>query len=326
MTFESIIGQDRAIRLITRMLGSDRLPHALLFTGIDGVGRQTTAKALAMAVNCLKGAGTSACTVCQSCKKLLSGNHPDVLILKPAGAFIKIDQVRSLRRDLRFAPLEKGRRFIIINDAQTMNTEAANAILKILEEPPNNTHIILTATQTTDLLPTVVSRCCQIAFAPIPVEKIAERLVAEQGLDCDVATALAILAKGSLGRALSADSERWAVWRRRLLEQLSSFPTRSIHPLFAFAEALARDKNRLEDGLDTIVVWFRDVLMYKLYPEKILNRDFMTDIERASKRTPVNALFKKITTVCATRRAIQRNVNPRLALEVMMLRLYSNNQ
>jgi DNA polymerase-3 subunit delta' len=176
MTFQSIIGQERAIRLLSRMLHNDRLVHALVFTGIDGIGRQTTAKALAMAVNCANRVDVSACNACRSCQKVISGNHPDVIIVEPSGAFIKIDQVRSLRQQLRFAPLERGRRVIIINDAQTMNAEASNAMLKILEEPPKDTHIILTASQVTDLLPTIASRCQHIGFRPIPVAKIADVL------------------------------------------------------------------------------------------------------------------------------------------------------
>lgn len=321
MSFESIIGQERAIRLLTRMLLNDRLAHALLFTGIDGIGRQTTAKALAMALNCTNRVGVSACKVCRSCKKAISGNHPDLIIIKPDGAFIKIDQVRSLRNQLRFAPLEKGRRVIIINDAQTMKAEASNAMLKILEEPPKDTHIILTTLQTMDLLPTIVSRCQHIAFRPLPVAKIADVLVARQGLDPDTATALAILAKGSLGKAQSADPKKWMPWRRHLLERIGSVPTDSIHALFVFADALARDKDKLEDALDVINIWFRDILMCKFHPEKILNTDLVDSIESASEELSVEELLKKITAVSTAQRAILRHVNPRLALEVMMMRL-----
>ena len=325
MTFESIIGQDRVIRLLTRMLHKDRLGHALLFTGIDGVGRQTTAKALAMALNGLSPNGVSACKECRSCRKMISGNHPDVIVVKASGAFIKIDQVRSLRRHLRFAPLEGGRRVIIINDAETMNAEASNALLKTLEEPPNDTHIILTASQTTDLLPTIVSRCQHMAFRPVPVSKIADVLVAREGLEGDAATAMAILAKGSLGRALSADTTRWMAWRRQLLEHVRALSTESIQGLFAFAEVLARDKDKLQDALDMVIIWFRDLLMCKVHPERVLNRDFMEDIRRVSTELSVDGILKKMTAVVSAQTAILKHVNPRLALEVMMLRLYSSH-
>jgi len=321
MTLESIIGQERAIRLLSRMLHNDRLAHALLFTGIDGIGRQTTAKALAMTLNCARPVGESACGMCPSCQKAIAGNHPDMIVIKPSGAFIKIDQVRSLRQHLRFAPLEKGRRVIIINDAQTMNAEAANAMLKILEEPPNDTHIVLTASQGTDLLPTIVSRCQSITFRPIPVAKIADVLVAKANLDQDTATALAILAKGSLGRALSGDASQWMAWRKELLERIGSISTETTTGLFVFAEAMARDKAKLGDALDLMTTWFRDVLMCKLQPERILNGDFMKDIQGASQHLSVDEILEKMETVFAAQSAISRRANPRLALEVMMLRL-----
>ncbi|NVM56717.1 MAG: DNA polymerase III subunit delta' [Desulfobacterales bacterium] len=321
MTFESIIGQERPIRLLTRMLQKDRLPHAVLFTGIDGIGRQTTAKALAMALNCLRPAGVSACGGCRSCQKVISGNHADIIIVKPSGAFIKIDQVRSVRKQLRFAPLEGNCRVIIINDAHAMNAEAANALLKVLEEPPKETVIVLTAAQTADLLPTIASRCQHISFRPIPFEKIADVLVDRGGLDRDAATTVAILAKGSLGKALSADVEEWMVWLRHLLERIGSLSTKSIQPLFAFADALARDKDRLEDALAMITVWFRDILMCKVCPEKIVNRDFMENIQRASREHSVDQILEKIKTVFSAQMAIRRNSNPRLTIEVMMMRL-----
>ena len=177
MRFESIIGQERPIRFLTQILQKRSIPHAMLFTGVDGIGKQTTARALGMALNCLNPVGVSACGECPPCQKVISGTHPDMITVKPEGAFIKIDQVRAVSRQLRFAPLEGNWRVVIINDAQALNLEASNAILKILEEPPKGTVIILTATQTTDLLPTIVSRCQQVAFRPIPYEKVAEVLV-----------------------------------------------------------------------------------------------------------------------------------------------------
>lgn len=323
MTFESIIGQEHPIGLLSRMLRKNRLAHALLFTGIDGCGRQTTAKALAKALNCQSPRGVSACGQCRSCQKVVSGNHPDIVIVKPDGAFIKIDQVRTLCKQLKYAPLEGKCRVIIINDAHTMNAEAANALLKVLEEPPKYTFIVLTAIQTMDLLPTIVSRCQQIVFRPIAFEKIAEVLVARHDLDIRTATSVAILAKGSLGKALSADADKWMLWRRHLLEGMGSVCTKSIQPLFAFADELARDKDKLDDALALISFWFSDILMHKVYPGKIVNTDFVEDIERASRKHSVDQVLEKIDAVFAAQTAISKNSNLRLTLEVMMMRLWS---
>lgn len=321
MRFDSIIGQERPIRFLTQMLKKKNIPHAMLFTGVDGIGKRTTAMALGMALNCTNPVGVSACGECPSCQKVISGAHPDMITIRPDGAFIKIDQVRALSRQLRFAPLEGNWRVVIINDAQAMNLEASNAILKVLEEPPKNTFIILTASQTTDLLPTIVSRCQQVAFRPIPYEKVAEVLVELQGLDRQTATTLAVSTKGSLGKALSVDGEKWTVWRARLVEQISSFSIRSIQPIFGFVAAIASDKDRLVDALDMIMTWFRDVLMCKVSPERIINKDFMTKIQNASQGRSVNELLEKVEAVYAAQTAISKNSNPRLALEVMMMRV-----
>lgn len=321
MRFDSIIGQERPIRFLTQMLKKKNIPHAMLFTGVDGIGKRTTAMALGMALNCTNPVGVSACGECPSCQKIISGAHPDMITIRPEGAFIKIDQVRALSRQLRFAPLEGNWRVVIINDAQAMNLEASNAILKVLEEPPKGTFIILTANQTTDLLPTIVSRCQQIAFRPIPYEKVAEVLVELQGLDRQTATTLAVSTKGSLGKALSVDGEKWTVWRARLVEQISSFSIRSIQPVFGFVADIAKDKDRIVDALDMIMTWFRDVLMCKVSPDRIINKDFMTKIQNASQGRSVNELLEKVGAVYAAQTAISKNSNPRLALEVMMMRV-----
>ena len=321
MRFDSIIGQERPIRFLTQMLKKKNIPHAMLFTGIDGIGKRTTAIALGMALNCTNPVGVSACEECPSCQKVISGAHPDIITIRPEGAFIKIDQVRELSRQLSFAPLEGKQRVVIINDAQSMNLEASNAILKVLEEPPKGTFIILTANQTTDLLPTIVSRCQQVAFKPVPHEKVADVLVEIRGLDRQTATTLAVSTKGSLGKALSVDGEKWTAWRAILIEQIASLSIRSIQPVFGFVAAIASDKDRLIDALEMIMTWFRDVLMCKVAPERIINKDFMTKIQYASQGRSVNELLEKLETVYAAQAAISQNSNPRLALEVMMMRV-----
>ena len=321
MELESIIGQERPIRFLTQMLRERSIPHAFLFTGIDGIGKQKTATALGMALNCLSPVGVWACGECASCQKVISGSHPDMIGVKPDGAFVKIDQVRAVSRQLRLAPLEGNWRIVIINDAQAMNLEASNAILKILEEPPKGTVIILTASQTMDLLPTIVSRCRQIAFRPIPYEKVAEVLVDLRGLDRQMATTLAVSTRGSLGKALSVDGEKWTTWRMRVLEQIAALSIKSIQPIFSFADALARDKERLADALDMIMSWFRDVLMCKVSPGRIINKDFMAKIHLASQGRSVTELLGKVGAVHAAQTAISKNSNPRLALDVMMMHL-----
>lgn len=327
MVFDATtIGQERPTRFLTQMLKKKTIPTALLFTGVDGIGRQKTAVALGMALNCFNPEGVSACGGCASCRKVISGSHPDIISIKPEGVFIKINQVRDISRQLKFAPLEGGWRIVIINDAQAMNLEASNAILKILEEPPKRTIFILTATQTTDLLPTIVSRCQQVAFRPIPQERVTELLIKDRGLDRQTARTLAISTNGSLGKALSVDVEKWKAWRSSLIEQVAALSGETIQPLFAFAEALAGAKDRLADALDMMLMWFRDVLIFKVTPDRIINVDFEAKIRLASQRESVISLLKKVEAVHSAQEAISRNANARLTVEVMLLRLRSRDQ
>ncbi|MCP4630816.1 MAG: hypothetical protein GY850_46010, partial [bacterium] len=179
--FESIIDQDRPIRILTTFLQKGTIPHALLFTGIEGVGKERAAIAMAMACNCadndaasdserhgtsvsghsntIRPIITDPCGICKSCRIIASDNHPDIIRLKPSGPTIKIDQIRSTVQTLAMKPYEARWRLVIISDAQTMNPAAGNALLKVLEEPPGRTILILVAAHTTDLLPTIVSRC-----------------------------------------------------------------------------------------------------------------------------------------------------------------------
>jgi len=321
VTFDSIIGQRRAIGLLTRMVEKDRVPHALLLTGIDGIGKQTAAKAMAMAMNCLTPRGALACRECASCRKMLSGNHPDLIIVEPSGVFIKIDQIRTLQKRLMFAPIQGGRRSVIVNDAHTMNAEASNAMLKTLEEPPDNTHLVLTAQQTSDLLPTIVSRCQHVGFEPLSPESIAQRLCETEGVDEGTAGIIALMARGSLGKALCVDSGQWMAWRKDLIERVNDLSHASVQTLFGFAQSLARDKDRLDDALEVIMVWFRDLMMSKFHPEKILNQDWVEEIQRKAEKCTVEDLLAKIMTVSSIQRAISGNVNRRLALEVMAMKL-----
>ena len=183
--FESIIGQDRPIRILTTFLQNGTVPHALLFTGIEGVGKQSAAVTFAMACNCTGDFSenkfewrdnrtaddhstadprhiTNPCGNCKPCRKIESKNHPDIIRIKPSGVFIKIDQIRALCQTLAMKPYEAGIRVVLISDAQAMNPAAGNALLKVLEEPPTGTILILVANHTADLLPTIVSRCRHI--------------------------------------------------------------------------------------------------------------------------------------------------------------------
>ena len=183
--FSSISGQEKAVQRLTGFIRKGTPPHALLFTGIYGIGKKKTALAFAMGLNCHSIAGqsdmesesTEPCGLCRSCKKIAAGQHPDLIIVEPEQSRIKISAVRDLGNSLAVKPYEALKRVVIIDQAQAMNPEAGNSLLKLLEEPPDNTLLILIAGNTQSLLPTIVSRCQQVTFKPIPEYALAEHLL-----------------------------------------------------------------------------------------------------------------------------------------------------
>lgn len=342
--FDSIIDQDRPVRILSTFLQHGTIPHALLLTGIEGVGKENAAIAFATACNCrgehaghrsrqetppapngrytaLGPMPTSPCGDCKACRKIESGNHPDIIRVKPSGAFIKIDQIRSLCQILAMKPYEARIRVVIISDAQAMNPPAGNALLKVLEEPPERTVLILLATQRADLLPTIVSRCQHIRFNPISRKSLESLLIRKYELTPQTAMIITPMANGSLSRALSMYRSDWIHRRNWLINELNSLSSMPVGRLMAFGEQLSRDKDLVGEAIDVMTSWFRDLIVGKFYPEKIINRDLANHVQQISQKMDLGALLSKIEIVQSTAHSMRVGTNLRLAMETMLLKL-----
>ncbi len=345
--FRSILGQEKPIRLLKTLIRNETIPHALLFLGIPGVGKSTTARAFAMACNCKgmrsghfsfeKVAGSIHCTTpdltaeseicgcCKSCRKIETGSHPDIILVEPTGPYIRINQIRNLCNILTMKPYEARLRVVIIKDAQAMNPAAGNALLKVLEEPPDRTVLILTAMQTSDLLPTIVSRCQHIRFNPIPGNYLKTLLIEKQGADPDDAEIMTIMANGSFSKAISMMHHKkktnWVKRRTWLINEVESLPLMPIPMCLAFAETLSKNKETLADSLDVMKSWFRDLIVCRFHPDRVMNKDVIEKILNNSKKITVASLLSKIEDIHLAERNIQLNSNLRLTLEVLMVRL-----
>jgi len=332
--FDLIRGQQQAIGLLTTLLRKGHIPHALVFTGIDGIGKQTTAQAFAMACNCddpqpfsasssetFPPARINACGQCRSCRRILSDNHPDILHLRPSGNMIRIAVIRDLIQQLTIKPFEQGKRVVIIAGSDTMNMEASNALLKVLEEPPENTLLILTAQQTADLLPTIVSRCQQIRFSSLPRDVLIGLLTADDALTPEEARAAAALAEGSYTHALKMVQAGWIPRRNWLANELSRLDGRSTTAKLALAEKLADGKKLLPDTLAWLMTWYRDLIVFPFQPEHIVNSDLRHQIRAEAAKTSPQALIDRMKAVQRARQHLQTNANPRLTMEDLVLQL-----
>ena len=342
--FELLINQEQPIRILTTLLRNGTLPHALLFTGTEGVGKQAAAVALAMACNCqrelpefnavdrssqdpVNSSGEfnlitmGACGVCKSCRKIEAGNHPDIIRIQPTGQIIKIDQIRALLNTLAMKPYEATTRVAILSDAQAMNPAASNAILKILEEPPSRSMLVLTATQKSDLLPTIVSRCQHVGFNPIPKTRIAVWLKKNHRIDQEAADILAAMANGSLSRARMMIEDNWLLRRKWVIEEMSRLFQQPVARVLALAEKLSKEKDTLGQSLEIIKTWFRDLIISQYDAGKIVNRDVADKIDNVSQKYNLPDLLSKVDAIQKTQNRITANTNLRLTMESLLITL-----
>ena len=324
MSFVSIYGQEGPITVLKSALEKKRVPHAFLFYGAEGIGKRTTALVFAKALNCEAG-GADACDACTSCRKIDSGNHPDILIIRPEGQFIKVADIKELQERMRFRPLEGARRVVIIDDAERMNITSANSLLKTLEEPsPTNVFILVSSRP--HLLPlTILSRCHRLRFNPVQRDVIAAFLEKELALAPDKALILASSSGGSIGRALSLHRGDYIALRDSILGRISKG---TLDPLgcLALAGELAGDREDIQEALDILKTWYRDLLVFRETgrAEALINRDHAGDIGRLAGFTEAEAILRGIRTIQGAAAAIERNVNKPLTLETMVFTLFAN--
>lgn len=334
-----IVGHEQAVTRLRRGIATGRISHAYLFTGPDQVGKTTLALAFAQAVNCTAGIAPSQtslfdqgvpgltpeppCGICTACRKIASGIHPDVRIVAPDEGTLKIEQVRTLQRELSLSPYEGRYRVAILSKMELATAEAANCLLKTLEEPPSQVVLILTAAEPELLLPTIVSRCQQIAFRPLPIAKVARALETLWSVERAQAELLARLSGGRLGWAVAAAQDEALLGRRReQLERLQTLLQAGRVDRLDHAEQLNRKENLIQETLQLWLGWWRDALLVKVGAEEaIVNLDQATPLRKAAGRYSLKQVVETIQLLRETLVRLDQNVNQRLALEVLMLRL-----
>jgi DNA polymerase III subunit delta' len=344
MPFSDVKAQDRATGALQAALRRGTLHHAYLFAGPPGVGKGTAALRLAQAANCeapvAPGApGGSlrddACGACGPCRKIAKGTHPDVVVLaeervmakagrwEPKGGRtpskeIVVDQVRDLvDHRLSLRRFEGRRRVVIIDPADAMNAQSQNALLKTLEEPPDDTTLVLVSSSADALLPTIRSRCLRVAFGPLPISVVAARLEAE-GHAPEAARLAAALGGGSLGRALALDDEAVAA-RREALTRAASLGPGDAGAWVAFARDHGEDREAAAELGELLLVWWRDVLALQAGGGELALPD-LAPLARAAAAalTPAEALRRRAVTERLIG-ALRQNATAPLAIERMLV-------
>jgi len=318
---DRVHGQELAIGLLQSALEQDRLAQSYLFFGPEGVGKKLTALALAMAVQCQEGFGIG-CGVCDSCQKLLRGSHGDWHFIEPSGNFIRIDQIRELQSVMWLRPFTGRRRIAVLDPAERMNEPAANALLKLLEEPPGDSLVILISTTPTQLLPTIRSRCHPVRFTTLSHHELSK--VLPLGLPEEQQALLLRNAQGSQGRLwkLLQDEEweeqrrqgitwyiqepTWDTWQRIhfAAEQENNWKEReSWRQLWALWQSLTRDRLMLVRGAAVATLWNPDTA------PSLLNMPLLGSA----------ALEQRLAQLHEALIQLQTNTSPRLIAETLLL-------
>lgn len=341
--FGNLIGNKTVKETLERMLVAGRVPGALLFAGQQGVGKKLFALELAKAFLCRQPKDLEACNKCPACvrasrfvfpksddeikearKKILWSEHPDVGLIYAAGKEILVDAMRDVEREANFRPYEGAARFFIIDSADKMRTEAANALLKTLEEPPATSHLFLITSRPDSLLPTIRSRCQIIRFAPLAPEEVEKHLLKDGKLTQKDARLFARASQGSIGRALSFDMQLYKQQREAMLQVLEALTVaKDRAKLLRSAEELneAKIKDEYETRLDVLQTLIRDVWAIKIgiEQEKLVNEDMLDELKNFSENVSTKCAASWIKQIETLREQLAVNINRKIATDALFM-------
>jgi DNA polymerase-3 subunit delta' len=321
---------------LASIIQAGQIPNALLFSGEKSTGKREQAFEFAKTCNCLA-ATQRPCNHCVPCKKILSGMHPDILqvSLSENKKMISISQIREMGLLLTAKPNEARSRMVLINDADKMNVQAQNALLKVLEEPPDNTFFILIATQTSPLLPTIISRCRRFRFFPPSCHEIQTILVHQYGAEPQKAYIASQTAGSDLKKALmflnldmagEKTTERdWQKQRTWIIGEILHLAApgnqAKIQRGLMLAQKLSMDPDTISEALTLIKMVLRDLCVFKYSPEKIVNLDFFDVFKDISQMHVYSTFLEWTKDLHETERRLASNSSIRLTLDRFFLKL-----
>lgn len=341
--FDHLIGNQRVKELLRRMLETDRVPGALLFAGEEGVGKKLFAIELARALNCRNRQGVEACGTCSACKrisrfnfptsdetddwkKIIWSDHGDVGMVVAPKRLLQVDQMREIEREANFRPFEGRARVFLIEEADRLNEPSSNALLKILEEPPPTSHIILITARPAMLLTTIRSRCQALRFSPVSVAEIEKYLTQQKIASGAEAKLLARCANGSIGRALYADLKSYKEHRQPMLKLLNALAiTGDRSQLLRLSESMneAKYKDDFEFRLELLETLIRDALIVAVNGDlkSIVNEDVLPELQKIAERVNSHSATSWIADIEELREQLIVNINRKPAIDALFFKM-----
>jgi len=322
--FRDIIGQQKVKNHLQNAIKQNNISHAYILSGETGSGKRTVSDAIAQTIQCENRIdGMDACEICKPCMQAKSHNHPDIKYITHEKASISVDDIRGqLNNDITIKPYSSNYKIYIIPDANKMTEQAQNSLLKTIEEPPGYAVIILITDNTDSLLPTIQSRCVTLNLRPLNNNEIAGYLTSHLKLEPERAQIAAGFCQGNMGKAIRfASSEDFQEMKDQILSLLKSIDKMSITDIVSAIRIFSKNKNNINDYLDLMLLWYRDVLMFKVTKDNNLLL-YQGEYQAISKQASLRGyedIERIIKAIEKAKLRLNANVNFDIAMELMVL-------
>lgn len=326
--FQDIIGHKQMIEHLQKAISYGKVSHAYIFNGPEKSGKMMLAKAFAMTLQCEK-KGENPCLACHSCRQALSGNQPDIIYLqheKPAT--ISVDDIRKqINNDIGIKPYASPYKVYIIDEAEKMNQQAQNALLKTIEEPPSYAVILLLTTNADAFLPTILSRCITLNLKVVPDAEIREylmKVLKVPDYQADICTAFA---QGNVGKAIQlAGNEDFNELKASALQLIKRINDIELYEMMEAIKQISDYKLQINDYFDLLMIWYRDVLLYKATADvnSLIFKDEVYDIKKQASKSSYAGIETIIQALDKAKLRLAANVNFELVMELLLLTMKEN--
>lgn len=328
LSFQEIIGHENIKEHFQRAIRDHKVSHAYILAGEEGMGKKSLADAFALTLMCEEGR-MEPCMKCHACRQVLSGSHPDLIYVthaKPGS--IGVDDIREQINDtIVVRPYSSSYKIYIVDEAEKMTPQAQNALLKTIEEPPSYGVILLLTTSLEAFLPTILSRCVQLKLKPLRDSVVRNYLTGNMGVPESEADIYAAFARGNLGKAVRiASSEDFRNMYQEVLHLLKHIGDMDISELLDYIRKLKEDSVDIQECLDFMMMWYRDVLLYKVTTDinLLIFKDEYGKFKEISDRSSYDGLKRILEAIDKAKVRLNANVNMELAMELMLLVMKEN--
>lgn len=326
--FQQMIGHESIIQHLQNAIEAGKVSHAYIFHGEVGSGKKTIATAFAKALQCEEG-GKSSCNRCISCMQVETNNHPDIIWVTHEKASIGVDDIRNqLNGDIQIKPYSSPYKVYIIDSADKLTEAAQNALLKTMEEPPEYAIIILLVNNANRLLSTILSRAVLLNLRPVDKQLIKEYLMRYHHVPDYMARIAADFSDGNVGKAIKyASSEEFETMKDDLLHILKYIDEMQVSEIIAGLKTIIANKNAIDEHLDLILLWYRDILMLKATndPNLLLYKEEYQFIKKQANILSYDNIEKIINSIEKAKLRLRANVNFEITIELMLLTIKENS-